>query len=78
MGIFEDFAPSEDVRLDPRVTSATLESLPFPKLEYNPIKNLWFLLEDYVTPEYTIPKGEFTDGATLPAFAEIAGFHRFD
>lgn len=78
MSIIEDWIFYDDVGGDPRVAKTKEGDLPWPKLEYNPVKNLWFLLEDYVTPEYTIPKGEFTDGATLPAFVEIAGFHRFD
>lgn len=78
MLIIEDWTFCDDVKTDPRVIRTKKGDLPSPKLEYDPSKNLWYLLEDYVTPEYTIPKGEFTDGATLPAFAEIAGFHRFD
>ena len=28
-------------------------------------------MEDYVTPEYTVPKGEFTDGASRPELTNL-------
>lgn len=54
------------------------KTLPDPLLRYDCITNRFVLLADYVTPEYTVPKGEYTDGASRPEFAEIVGVHRFD
>lgn len=61
-----------------RVVNAKPTDLPFPKLEYRPTEDLWYLLEDYVTPEYTVPAGEYTDGCSRPEWAEIFGIKRFD
>ena len=54
------------------------KDLPDPLLRFDSITNRFVLLEDYVTPEYTVPKGEYTDGASRPEFAEILGVHRYD
>lgn len=40
--------------------------LPDPILRYDQITNRFVLLEDLVTPEITVPKGEYTDGASVP------------
>lgn len=48
---------------------------PFGRLvvRYDPYTNHFVLEEDFVTPEYTVPKGEYTDGATTPCFTAIVG-----
>lgn len=40
--------------------------LPDPKVQYLNNRDRFMLLEDYVTPEVTVPKGMITDGATVP------------
>lgn len=40
--------------------------LPDPLLRYDQITNRFVLIEDLVTPEVLVPKGEYTDGATVP------------
>lgn len=40
--------------------------LPDPLLRYDQITNRFVLLEDLITPEITVPKGEYTDGASVP------------
>lgn len=47
-------------------------------LRYDPITNHFVLVEDFVTPEYTVPKGEYTDGATRPEWAELIGVRDYD
>ena len=42
----------------------------WPQLQYRMDVRLFQLTEDFVTPEYTVPKGNFTDGATLPDILE--------
>lgn len=42
----------------------------WPQLQYRMDVQLFQLTEDFVTPEYTVPKGNFTDGATLPDILE--------
>ena len=54
MLIIEDWTFCDDVKTDPRVIRTKKGDLLFSKLEYDPSKNLWYLLEDYVTPEYTL------------------------
>lgn len=46
-------------------------SLPDPILRYDRATNRFVLMGDYVTPEYTVPKGEFTDGASRPEFTNL-------
>lgn len=48
------------------------KSLPDPKLRYDVMTNRFVLLEDYITPEITIPAGEFTDGASRPELVNLA------
>lgn len=38
----------------------------------------FILLDDYVTPELTVPAGEYTDDASRPAIAELLGVKRYD
>lgn len=54
------------------------EMLPSPMLRYDPFTNHFVLIEPYVTPEYTIPVGEYTDGATRPEIARIVGIKQYD
>lgn len=54
------------------------EMLPSPMLRYDPFTNRFVLIEAYVTPEYTIPEGEYTDGATRPELARIVGIKQYD
>lgn len=44
--------------------------LPFPQLQYRMDLRLFQLTADFVTPEYTVPEGNFTDGATVPDILE--------
>lgn len=53
------------------------KSMPDPLLRFDVATNRFVLIEDYVTPEITVPKGEYTDGATMPSAAEIV-VDRFD
>ena len=45
--------------------------LPDPILHYNMAVGEFVLVEDYITPEYTVPKGTYTDGATVPDALEV-------
>lgn len=54
------------------------DMLPSPKLRYDPFTNRFVLTEPYVTPEYTVPTGEYTDGATRPELATIVGVKQYD
>lgn len=45
--------------------------LPDPILRYNMAVGEFVLVEDYHTPEYIVPKGTYTDGATVPDLLEI-------
>lgn len=47
-------------------------------LRYDPYTNRFVLEEDFITPEHTIPKGEYTDGATRPELLNIVGVYRYD
>lgn len=47
-------------------------------MRYDPITNRFVLTEPFVTPEYTIPAGEYTDGATRPLYTELVGIHDYD
>lgn len=42
----------------------------WPQLQYRMDVRLFQLTQDYVTPEYTVPAGNFTDGATVPDILE--------
>ena len=50
-----------------------------PALRYHIDLNLFELLEDYVSPELTVPKGYFTDGATVPRvfWNLVPPYHRY-
>lgn len=54
------------------------DMLPSPQLRYDPFTNRFVLTQPYVTPEYTVPAGEYTDGATRPELASIAGIKQYD
>lgn len=45
------------------------KAIPDPLLRFDIATNRFVLIEDYVTPEVIVPKGEYTDGATLPQLA---------
>jgi len=47
-------------------------------VRWDPITAKFVLEEDFVTPEYTIPKGFATDGATRPTFSELIGVRQYD
>ena len=63
-------------------SSAYVESkarfLPDPVLRYDCGSDRFILLDDYLTPELTVPAGEYTDGASRPAIAELLGIKRYD
>ena len=50
-----------------------------PALKYRIDLNMFELLEDYVSPEITIPKSFLTDGATVPRifWCLIPPYHRY-
>jgi hypothetical protein len=52
--------------------------LPDPVLRYDCGLDRFILLDDYVTPELTVPAGEYTDGASRPVIAELLGVKRYD
>lgn len=52
-----------DVRKD---DTLLYRDLPDPLLRYDQITNRFVLIEDLVTPEVLVPKGEYTDGASVP------------
>lgn len=52
--------------------------LPAPKLSYDPFHNRFMLIEDYVTPEHTVPAGEYVYGAKRPELAGIEGIKQYD
>lgn len=53
--------------LDARKDDTLLyRDLPDPLLRYDQITNRFVLIEDLVTPEILVPKGEYTDGASVP------------
>lgn len=43
--------------------------IPDPLLRFDMATGHFVLIEDYVTPEITVPKGQYTDGATMPQLA---------
>lgn len=45
--------------------------LPDPLLRYDQITNNFVLLQPLVTPEITVPAGDYTDGASRPEFADM-------
>lgn len=47
-------------------------------VRWDPFTSKFVLEEDFVSPEYTVPKGFATDGATRPAFSELFGVHQYD
>ena len=47
------------------------KAMPDPLLRFDVATNRFVLIEDYVTPEITVPKGEYTDGATIPQLASM-------
>jgi len=61
---------------DSDANSAAL--LPDPVLRYDCGSDRFILLDDYITPELTVPAGEYTDGASRPAIAELLGVKRYD
>lgn len=54
------------------------KTLGSPRLRYDPFTDRFVLIEPYVTPEYTIPVGEYTDGASRPEIASIVGVKQYD
>lgn len=47
------------------------EDMPDPQLRYDMITGRFVLTADYVTPEVTVPAGEYTDGASRPDLVEV-------
>lgn len=47
------------------------EDMPDPQLRYDMITGRFVLTADYVTPEVTVPTGEYTDGASRPDLVEV-------
>lgn len=45
--------------------------LPDPYLRYDQITNNFVLLQPLVTPEVTVPAGDYTDGASRPEFVDM-------
>lgn len=51
--------------------SIDFKALPDPILRFDVMTNHFVLVEDYVTPEITVPAGEYTDGCTRPELLNI-------
>lgn len=55
------------MRFDAKFPEEVLyKDLPDPHLRFDQITNRFVLLKDLVTPEITVPAGEYTDGASVP------------
>lgn len=59
------------------IPAQTFKDLPDPHLRYDVATNRFVLLKDYVTPEITVPAGQWTDGATRPDISAML-FERYD
>lgn len=46
-------------------------ALPDPLMRYDQITNHFVLIQPYVTPELTVPAGEYTDGASRPEITNL-------